>query len=394
MIVVLLILFFAGFSDVAISHEYSRHESDLYNLTFNFMNELNDFADRKLNYDFFPLSKAMEFNRISGRPDNNVTGKPDYGSIVSANLSKWRGFIEVTNMDLETDMGFLFNESSFEINLDETVERNYLEELPLGWQYLLPSKYYLRLNLSGEAWAGMVDSPQKNSDLFFKIAILLRNESNFVKDQFIIHARSPNELYDDLSYILGNRWFVDTHNLGDDFHTKTLVHLPVETVMGIEHKDFVNMKAIERLHEDGSAWKMADARAVVAWFSKVKKEIGWSRIAGSSEDIRKYGSLLSGAPLDLLRELTEGYNSKVVSELLKETDMNALRVQELWESLALEERVGSFPVQAQKLDVTQIFSYFDEKIDHHRNEKAFLDLELLTDTDEVPWTNIMVIGER
>ena len=51
-----------------------------------------------------------------------------------------------------------------------------------------------------------------NSGLLYKVALLIRDKADQVKDKFINSLLLPTVFRDDLAYILGYRWGLDAAN--------------------------------------------------------------------------------------------------------------------------------------------------------------------------------------
>merc|ERR1719234_2415232 len=174
----------------------------------------------------------MEFNRISGRANYNVIKREDFGVLFNETSSMAPGFPS------------------------ESMEQEEIENLPLAWQYLLPHVFYDGLKLEGEAWAKIVNKRPLNSALLFKVALILRDEDDLVKDRFIHKLKLPENYRDDLGYILGYRWGISQSAVAKDFNMVTLLHLPVDIVMQIRPEQYLSMD-IPNLLKDHEAWEDA-----------------------------------------------------------------------------------------------------------------------------------------
>jgi hypothetical protein len=132
----------------------------------------------------------------------------------------------------------------------------------------------------------------------------------------------------------------------------------------------------------------------VLWFTKFLAESGWGEVGGSAAALEQRGHVLTGAPLDRLRNLTNtSHGGANIAAILNQTDMNPLRVQELWEGIPQEQLQWMFFGEADKLDVTQLIAFYDNSFAYLYNEKAFLDREwLASDSAAVPWSSLMVVG--
>ena len=125
--------------------EDTRSNRILRNMARSFMEADNDFIVSSPNNMYFPLDKAMQMNRDSGRPDYNVIKKPGFGEDVSSFLAEWRGFLRVKEQKVARDLSLLFNQSSEAFRTefgDGGLSKSELESLPLSWQYLLPHTFY------------------------------------------------------------------------------------------------------------------------------------------------------------------------------------------------------------------------------------------------------------
>jgi len=363
-----------------------------------FLSSDSDFMEIKKNADFFPFVNAVELNRNSGRTNYNVTDLKDFGREASSYLNSWRGFPLVSDMEVDRDVRLLFNETNplVEGLSSESMGQNEIEKLPRAWQYILPQKFYDGFNLSGDAWADIVNKQPLNSAFLFKVSLLLRNEDDIVKDQFINSLKLSGKFRDDLGYILGYRWGVDQSALAEKYKMVTLLHLPGDVVMNISSKQYKNM-GITNLLRDSEAWKDASPQSRVAWFTKInEEESGWQM---SKDNVENFGHLLSGAPLAKLEELAymskeDETLSKAVGNLLNRTEFNSLKVQELWEALPLKERL-SYKFLISKLDVSQIIALYDDKYLDLFNQRSFFDREWLSEDRtvmSVPWPNIVEVG--
>jgi len=396
-------MFLLAFLSITLAAAVVRPEERLHdlirrNLAERFMEADNDFRVSEENSLFFPLRESMEYNRRNGRQDYNVINAADFGEKVAADLDTWRGFSRVQEQEVERDMKLLFSETSnFKTNfLERGMTKSEIEDLPLGWQYLLPHVFYDSLELPGSTWAELVNSQPMNTALLYKVALLLTDKENSIKDVFIHHLVLPSSFRDDLGYILGYRWGInvdDAHD-ADDFNLKTLLHLPSDIVMDLD-KDLYRKLNMREMLTDSEEWIEASQRGKVAWFTKFVKEDSWDDIVGSARSLMALGHVMSGAPLDLLRLVKKDnmLDANLLAGVINKTDMNPLRVQELWEALDENEQEWMFFGQAHKLDVSQLLAYYKENFAHLHNEKQFLDKEWLSGSGTVvPWANLMVAG--
>eukprot|EP00092_Neocalanus_flemingeri_P002648 GFUD01002836.1.p1 GENE.GFUD01002836.1~~GFUD01002836.1.p1 ORF type:complete len:1672 (-),score=322.02 GFUD01002836.1:132-4439(-) len=176
----------------------------------------------------------------------------------------------------------------------------------------------------------------------------------------------------------------------------TLLHLPSDVVMGINNATFDNLNIADKL-EDTSMWGLASPQSKVAWFTKFEGRKGWREVAGTPHHMVRHGHLLSGAPLDKLRELkgNKEIETSLLAQVLDNTEMNPLRVQELWEALADVDREKSFISQASNLDVSQILSHYDTLNLVHTPHQHHVMLEnawFAQDKFNVPWVNFLAIS--
>jgi len=390
------------------------HDAIMANLQGTFMTSYTDFIDAKKNELFFPLSQAMEQNRVSDRPDYSTISASTFGEDTSAYLATWRGFPRVGELPVAGDLDLLLNQSSSFASafLTGSMTRSEIEELPLAWQYLLPHVFYDSLSLPGSAWAEIVNRQPLNAALLYKVALLLRDEEDSVKDRFVHGLQIPKMFREDLGYILGYRWGIasstptSSSTTADDFNLRTLLHLPADRVMAIS-TDLYNRMNVPDLLATWEEWQEATEQAKVVWFTKFLAESGWEGVVGAPPlprdlALRRLGHLLSGAPLDRLASIAEtpeprSHAGEVrgsgVASVLNHTVMNPLRVQELWEAVPAEERRYLFPTHGAALDPAQLLHAYSTSFAHLHSLKPFLDATWVPDA-ATPWTSLMVVAAK
>lgn len=283
-----------------------------------------DFSKSKPNSIFFPLDNSRKENVKNSRPNYINVNLESYGEEVSSNLAMWRGFEDLAQDVIDSDV---------QIMLDQSLSVNYgnmttedVELLNFGWQYLLPHLYYDRLNVTVAEWAEIVNEQPLNTGLLYKVALMIRDKEDFAKNNFVKKLSLSSLFKDDFGYILGYRWGIESGPSGEDFNTDTLLHLPSDVVMSLESKKFQDLGLASRL-EEISSWEHATPEAKVAWFTKFLENEDWFQVAGSSHHLSTHGHLMSGAPLSLLRGLVdqEGLEMDLIAGLINKTDMISLR---------------------------------------------------------------------
>merc|ERR1719470_800704 len=225
--------------------------------------------------------------------------------------------------------------------------------------------------------------------------MVLRDESNIKKQQFINSLNMPDHFREDLGYILGYRWGVEEESdATEDFKMETFLHLPPDVIMGISEATFESLNLPEKL-TDTTKWDLASPESKVAWYTVFEKYNGWGEIAGTPRHVRIHGHLMSGAPMDKLRELKDQktIETSLFADVLDRTDMNPIRVQEVWEALSSSDKQEGFVSQARKLDVSQILDHYKDTDNANSDQKTFLeDSWLAIDSDMAPWVNMLAVG--
>jgi len=388
------------------------HDAIMANLQGTFMTSYTDFIDAKKNDLFFPLSQAMEQNRVSQRPDYSTISASTFGEDTSAYLATWRGFPRIDELTAARDLDLLLNSSSSFASdfLAGSMTRSEIEELPLAWQYLLPHVFYDSLSLPGGAWAEIVNRQPLNAALLYKVALLLRDEEDSVKDRFVHGLKIPKMFREDLGYILGYRWGIaastSSSTSADDFNLRTLLHLPADRVMAIS-TDLYNRMNVPDLLADWEEWRAASVQAKVVWFTKFVAESGWEGVVGAPPlprdlALRRLGHLLAGAPLNRLasiaetpepRSHAEEVRGSGVASVLNHTDMNPLRVQELWEAVPAPERRYLFPTHGAALDSAQLLHAYSTSFAYLHSLKPLLDASWVPDS-ATPWSSLLVVAAK
>jgi len=358
----------------------------------------DDFTVPRQQSTYFPLTKSRSKNERINRLNYTEINSVEYRQKITGELRTWRGFedLEATAMLSLIDLLFdSFSKLSTDVKtslLQSKLSISDLQELPLGWQYLLPHQYFENVELNGAAYAGLVNAAPGNTALLYKIALVLRDESVVKKQEFMDNINLPDVFREDLGYILGYRWGIEDEDAAtEDFQMATLLHIPTDVLMVINEATFEGLNLSYKL-EDTSKWGLASPQAKVAWYTLFDKTVGWREIGGTPHHVIKHGHLMSGAPMDRLRELKDQQDieTSLLAEVLSNTNMDPVRVQEVWEALSKVDKEDSFTSQAMKLDVSQILSHYKQfpqsKLDH----KVMLEDSWLAQSDLFsPWVNII-----
>eukprot|EP00092_Neocalanus_flemingeri_P041336 GFUD01045010.1.p1 GENE.GFUD01045010.1~~GFUD01045010.1.p1 ORF type:complete len:1669 (+),score=312.22 GFUD01045010.1:50-5056(+) len=375
----------------------------LKSLALKFRTAENDFTQASPNSAYFPFVKSRKENERIKRLNSSTVNSDVYMKKITEQLKTWRGFEEIDSAVALTYANLMF-ETFYNLSpdlrasfLQSSMSADDLQKLPLSWQYLLPHQFYDDLGLDGAGFAELVNSSPGNTAMLYKIAMVLRDESVAMRDAFMNNLNLPDQYREDMGYILGYRWGIESEaDSNFDYTMSTLLHLPSDVVMGINNATFDNLNIADKL-EDTSMWGLASPQSKVAWFTKFEGRKGWREVAGTPHHMVRHGHLLSGAPLDKLRELkgNKEIETSLLAEVLDNTEMNPLRVQELWEALADVDREKSFIAQASNLDVSQILSHYDTPNIIHTPHQHHVMLETAwfsEDKINVPWVNSLAIA--
>eukprot|EP00091_Calanus_sinicus_P004862 TRINITY_DN1522_c1_g1_i1.p1 TRINITY_DN1522_c1_g1~~TRINITY_DN1522_c1_g1_i1.p1 ORF type:complete len:1087 (-),score=342.03 TRINITY_DN1522_c1_g1_i1:65-3325(-) len=321
--------------------------------------------------------------------------------MITDHLRTWRGFDEIDVTVVLSFVNLLLDSfSSLPEDLqsslfEATLNADDLQKLPLGWQYLLPHQFFEEVDLSGADYASLVNSSPGNSALLFKIAMVLRDETIVKKQDFVNALNIPDHFREELGYIVGYRWGIEEEaDATEDFKMDTLLHLPSDVIMGINEATFVSLDLAEKL-TNITHWYLASPETNVAWYTVFEKYNGWEEIAGTPRHVLIHGHLMSGAPMDKLRELKdqETVETNLIAAVLERTNMNSIRVQEVWEALSSDDKKNGFVSQALKLDVSQILDHYKDASNVNNEQKTLLeDSWLALNADVSPWVNMLAVG--
>ena len=326
-----------GAVSAAVNHDNSdlvQKTQLLLNLASNFTEADNDFTNPRPNSAFFPLAKSRTENEKIKRLNYSIINSEDHAEKITGRLRTWRGFEDIDTSAVLSFVNLLLDSfSSLPSDLqtsifESTLNLDDLQMLPLGWQYLLPHQFYEEVELSGADYASLVNNSPGNSALLFKIAMVVRDQSNVKKQQFINSLNMPDHFREDLGYILGYRWGIEEEaDATEDFKMETLLHLPPDVIMMITEATFDALNLSEKL-TDTTTWALASPQSKLAWYTVFDKYVGWKEIAGTPRNVEKHGHLMSGAPMDRLRELKDQktIETSLLADVLDRTNMNPIRV--------------------------------------------------------------------
>merc|ERR550519_1651938 len=144
---------------------------------------------------------------------------------------------------------------------------------------------------------------------------------------------------------------------------------------------------------DKKGWNKLSPGHKVAWFTEFAiKHFNVSVITNTEDSIANYGHLLGGAPLSILSEIPSTY-STAFKEVLRNNDMNALRVQEIWQALEDRERAEIFGVIARKLDSKQLAQFYTNNFGAAHTAGSDLATNIFIEGNNVAFENILLIAK-
>ena len=313
-------------------------EEFLMKVASEFSKSKSDFVEVKNNSAYFPLDKSRMLNEELDRHNYEQINLRNYSHDISKRLKVWRGFNSLSIDTMAVHFESLFNEYS---DLPEDIRESLLKSildfekiksLPAGWQYLLPNIYFENLELDGSQYANIAKDFSFNMGIVYKVASVIREDSEEVKEAFISSLSMPTEYRSELGYILGYRWNIDEKvNNIDGFGLATLLFLPVDVLLRMNRTTYDALNLSEKLN-DVELWNGVSLESKIAIVSLVLK------FEDSPDSLLtdSHGHLLAGAPrnyFDVLKERVNRENSffKTIEsgffkDIMLRTSFDVLRV--------------------------------------------------------------------
>jgi len=243
--------------------------------------------------------------------------------------------------------------------------------------------------------ASVSNNPHDLSSLH-RIATSMLDGSLADKEFFLKSIFLPALVQADLEFITGYRWNLST--VTDDLSLKAMSKLPVDSVLAITKDVFDSQDLQTKLMDKASL--MAPTSSLSSWYALALKHMGDGVFV---EKFDAYSKLILAAPVKKM--MADIKNLKAVDriEVLKENDLDAVKVQAIWDSLDADsltaENVGQQDIAnlffsvGNKLDIAQIDEFYTKTFAHLYNKRHDVEhLWVHNDQMNLPWPLLKYIS--
>ena len=270
-----------------------------------FLDSNNDFIMPMLRSHLFPLREKSEaINKEIDRYNFENINDEEKAANLTEDLKMWRGFQSITLEDVSDVIPFLALTSSLETSTledilgDDKLDGSVLEELPLSW-FNLFEKSRMSVDKSVQNLINIVKKSPLNTAALYKSLNLLRDVDED-KRKIFLETDFSEYFVESVAYMIGYRWILDN---GADIPVKILMNFPSDTIFDIDTELYGELNLDEKL-SDKDSFHEAEQWKKNAWFRKFVDVKGWEKVVGTSQDLKKFGHLLSGASMEDLQLLS------------------------------------------------------------------------------------------
>jgi len=216
------------------------------------------------------------------------------------------------------------------------------------------------------------------------------------KEFFLKSIVLPALVQADLEFIAGYRWNMST--VTDDLSLKALSKLPVDSVLAIT-KDVFNSQDLQTKLMDKDSL-MVPISSLSSWYALALKHMGDGVFV---EKFDAYSKLILAAPVKKMMDDIKNLKAVDRIKVLKENDLDAVKVQAIWDSLDADsltaENVGQQDIAnlffsvGNKLDIAQIDEFYTKTFAHLYNKRHDVEhLWVHNDQMNLPWPLLKYIS--
>jgi len=361
-----------------------------------FLDSNNDFIMPMLRSHLFPLKeKSGAMNKEINRYNFENINDEEKAANLTEDLKVWRGFQSINLEDVADVIQFLALTSSLETSTledilgDDKLDGTVLEELPLSWFNLL-EKSKLSVTESVQNLVNIIKKSPLNTAALYKSLNLLRDIDDEKRKAFL-EIDFNEYLVENVAYMIGYRWILDK---GADIPIKILMNFPSDTIFDIDTELYGELNLDEKLSEK-DLFLEADQWKQNAWFNKFFDVKGWEKIVGSSQNLQKFGHLLSGAPLEDLQHLSrDDLDQDALVSVFNGDQFSPSSTRVIWEVVKEDLRDGLLAEKAADLDISQLLALGSTGPSLIKKHKENLE-SLWFSEPKLPasWVNIIMVGQ-
>jgi len=361
-----------------------------------FLDSNNDFIMPMLRSHLFPLREKSEaINKEIDRYNFENINDEEKAANLTEDLKMWRGFQSITLEDVSDVIPFLALTSSLETSTledilgDDKLDGSVLEELPLSW-FNLFEKSRMSVDKSVQNLINIVKKSPLNTAALYKSLNLLRDVDED-KRKIFLETDFSEYFVESVAYMIGYRWILDN---GADIPVKILMNFPSDTIFDIDTELYGELNLDEKL-SDKDSFHEAEQWKKNAWFRKFVDVKGWEKVVGTSQDLKKFGHLLSGASMEDLQLLSrDDLDQDTLESVFKGNKFNPSSTRVIWEIVKEERRGDLFAEKVEDLDISQLVAFATNGPSSIKEHKENLDSSWFN-KPKLPgsWVNTMLVAQ-